>query len=74
MADLPKFFLVDLQDPGVYGVFCPFVSDVSSAVSSVHNISAIFSLSSESKAAQGRSNLGSVDCTGSGETFSGEFS
>ena len=27
-----------------------------------------------SQAAQGKSNLGSVDCTGSGETFSREFS
>ena len=66
----PKFFLVDLRDPGVYGVFCPFVSGVSSAVSSVHNDSAISSLSSESKAAQGRSNLGSVNCTGLDGAFS----
>ena len=28
----------------------------------------------ESKGAQGRSNLGNVDCTGSGEMFSREFS
>ena len=55
-------------------MFCPFSSGVSSAaVSSVHNDSAISSLSFDSKEAQGRSNLGSVDCTGSGETFSREF-
>ena len=49
----------------------------SGAVPSVHNGSVISSLSSdfESKGAQGRvSNLGNVDYTGSGETFSKEFS
>ena len=58
-------------------MFPSFSSGISSGtVPSVHNDSAISSLSSdfESKGAQGRSNLDNVDCTGSGETFSREFS
>ena len=67
MAGFPKFFLVDLHDPGangVHGAFCTSASGVSSAVSSVHNGSAFWlsSLFSE-KSALGRSNLDSGGCT-----------
>ena len=51
----------------MYGVFCPFVhlSQVSPVQFHLYTmILQISSLSSESKAARGKSNLGSDDCTG----------
>ena len=54
----------------VYTVYFVHLAQVSPVQFHLYTIS---SLSSESKAAQGRSNLDSVNCTGSGEMFSREF-
>ena len=56
-------FLLTCETP-VYAVYFVRLSQVSPVQFHLHNDSAISTMSSESKAARGRSNLGSVNCAG----------